>query len=174
MAVPATAVYNAGVATTPDGAVYVQHTSGALIDSPIFTGTVTNSGRELLADGSVSAPSISFSNETNTGWYRNAATQQTLAIGGNAVLRFVGNTNMVFGSAMMIAWTSTDALGTVDTTLARGAAGIIKFASANSFSANGSVATSITSVGPTGANTTVQEWLTIKNASGTTRYIPCF
>lgn len=61
-----------------------------------------------------------------------------------------------------------------DTQLARGAAGIFKFASANSFSANGSVATSITSVGPTGANTTVQEWLTIKNASGVTRYIPCF
>lgn len=61
-----------------------------------------------------------------------------------------------------------------DLVLARGAAGILKFASSQSFSANGSVATSITSVGPTGANTTVQEWLTIKNASGTTRYIPCF
>lgn len=39
MPVPGTAVYNAGVATTPDGAVYVQHTSGATIDSPTFTGT---------------------------------------------------------------------------------------------------------------------------------------
>ena len=38
---------------------------------------------------------------------------------------------------------------------------------------NGSVATSLTGVGPTGSNTTVQEWLTI-DINGTTRYIPCF
>jgi hypothetical protein len=43
-----------------------------------------------------------------------------------------------------------------------------------SFSANGAVVTTLTGVGPTGAHTTVQEWLTIKNAGGTTRYIPCF
>jgi hypothetical protein len=61
-----------------------------------------------------------------------------------------------------------------DTILARGAAGIFQFGSSQSFSANGSVATAITSVGPTGASTTVQEWLTIKNVAGTTRYIPCF
>lgn len=39
---------------------------------------------------------------------------------------------------------------------------------------NGSVATSLTSVGPTGSNTTVQEWMQIKNSSGATRYIPMF
>lgn len=42
-----------------------------------------------------------------------------------------------------------------------------------SFAANGSVATSLGSVGPTGAQTTVQEWLAIKSGSNT-RYIPCF
>lgn len=42
------------------------------------------------------------------------------------------------------------------------------------FNANGSVATALTSVGPTGSHTTVQEWLVLKNASGATRYIPCF
>lgn len=46
--------------------------------------------------------------------------------------------------------------------------------SATHFTANGSVATTITSLGPTGANTTIQEWLTVKNAGGTTRYIPCY
>lgn len=40
--------------------------------------------------------------------------------------------------------------------------------------ANGSVAKSFTAVGPTGSATTVQEWLAIKNSSGTVRYIPCF
>lgn len=40
--------------------------------------------------------------------------------------------------------------------------------------ANGVVATVLGAVGPTGANTTVQEWLRVKNAAGTTRYLPMF
>lgn len=52
--------------------------------------------------------------------------------------------------------------------------GNLKILGTSSWTANGTVATTLTSVGPTGANTTVQEWLTIKNAAGTTRYIPCF
>lgn len=43
----------------------------------------------------------------------------------------------------------------------------------DSTTANGLVATVLGSLGPTGANTTVQEWLTI-DINGTTRYIPCF
>lgn len=43
----------------------------------------------------------------------------------------------------------------------------------DSSSANGSVATVLGAVGPTGANTTVQEWLTV-DLNGTTRYLPCF
>jgi hypothetical protein len=40
--------------------------------------------------------------------------------------------------------------------------------------ANGSVATALSSVGPTGSHTTVQEWFAVKNASGVIRYIPAF
>jgi len=40
--------------------------------------------------------------------------------------------------------------------------------------ANGSVATALSSVGPVGSNTTVQEWFPIKNAAGTIRYVPGF
>lgn len=40
--------------------------------------------------------------------------------------------------------------------------------------ANGSVATALSSVGPTNSHTTVQEWFAIKNASGTLRYVPGF
>jgi hypothetical protein len=43
----------------------------------------------------------------------------------------------------------------------------------DSTTANGSVATTLGSVGPVGSNTTVQEWLTI-DIQGTTRFIPCF
>lgn len=49
----------------------------------------------------------------------------------------------------------------------------LKFGTA-SVVANGSVATALSSVGPTGAHTTVQEWLVIKNSAGTIRYIPLF
>ena len=40
--------------------------------------------------------------------------------------------------------------------------------------ANDSVATALSSVGPVGSHTTVQEWLAVKNPSGTVRYIPMF
>jgi hypothetical protein len=43
----------------------------------------------------------------------------------------------------------------------------------DSSAANGAVATSLGSVGPTGANTTVQEWLAL-DVNGTTRYAPLF
>lgn len=50
----------------------------------------------------------------------------------------------------------------------------VQFSNPVSFSANGSVATALTSIGPTGAHATVQKWLTVKDDSGTTLYIPCF
>lgn len=50
----------------------------------------------------------------------------------------------------------------------------VKFTAATNFSANGSVATALTSVGPAGASTTVQKWLTIVDDTNATRYIPCF
>lgn len=40
--------------------------------------------------------------------------------------------------------------------------------------ANGAVATALSSIGPTGSHTTVQEWLTVTNAAGAIRYIPAF
>lgn len=56
---------------------------------------------------------------------------------------------------------TTQILGTI-----KGAAG--------SFTANGAIATALSSVGPAGAQTTVQEWFTVTNASGAVRYIPAF
>lgn len=60
------------------------------------------------------------------------------------------------------------------TLAATGSAAPIKFVDAGSFSANGSVATTVTSLGPTGSHTTIQTWLTIVDSGGTTRYIPCY
>lgn len=50
----------------------------------------------------------------------------------------------------------------------------LQMATSGAWSANGAVATALSSVGPTGSHTTVQEWFTVKNASGVTRYIPAF
>lgn len=50
---------------------------------------------------------------------------------------------------------------------------LVNFASA-SIAANGVVATTMTSLGPTGSHTTIQEWLLVKNASGTSRWIPMY
>lgn len=50
---------------------------------------------------------------------------------------------------------------------------VFKFGAA-SFTANGSVATALTSLGPTGSHTTVQTWFTVQDSTGATRFIPAF
>lgn len=52
--------------------------------------------------------------------------------------------------------------------------GNIKYTNAANFSANGAVATSLGSIGPTGSHTTVQKWLTIVDNTGATLYVPAF
>jgi hypothetical protein len=53
------------------------------------------------------------------------------------------------------------------------AGGVVKFGS-GAFTANGTTAATLTSLAPSGAHATVQEWFTITDASGTVRYIPAF
>ena len=57
-------------------------------------------------------------------------------------------------------------IGSTTETLVMGSSGM--------FTANGSVATAMSSLGPTGSHATIQEWFTVKDASGTVRYIPAF
>ena len=83
-----------------------------------------------------------------------------LDVGGTATGISIGPSvanGVVIGNASA----TTQILGTL-----KGAAG--------TFTANGSVATALSSLGPSGSHTTVQEWLTITDTSGTVRYIPCF
>ncbi len=56
----------------------------------------------------------------------------------------------------------------------RGSQGFLQFA--GSFTNTGTVATTLVGAnkGPTGSQTTIQEWLYVKNASGVTRYIPAW
>lgn len=98
----------------------------------------------------------------------------TWASGAGDVIGIIGaaNTNSVtFGSTTasnISLQTNSIAALIIDTSQ------IVEFASANSFSTPASVATSLGSIGPVGSHTTVQTWLTVKDNSGTTRYIPCF
>lgn len=52
--------------------------------------------------------------------------------------------------------------------------GAIQVTGSGAWVANGSVATSLTSVGPTGARTTVQRWLRVRDNNGLVVYIPAF
>lgn len=55
-----------------------------------------------------------------------------------------------------------------------GTSGRVRFAGSGAWTANGSTATSVTSVGPSGARTTVQRWLTVEDNVGNRFYIPAF
>jgi hypothetical protein len=81
----------------------------------------------------------------------------------NTIFRTVGS-----GLTLNLAWTAANELSVQPT-----AGGTLKVGT-SLMTANGIVATALTAVGPTGAHTTAQEWLTVTNAAGTVRYIPCF
>lgn len=88
----------------------------------------------------------------------------------NNRLQVVGAAN---GSAPNISTTGTSD-SNVDLKLSPKGSGNIQFNNAASFSANGTVATAMSSLGPTGSHATIQTWLTIKDNGGVVRYIPCF
>jgi hypothetical protein len=80
-----------------------------------------------------------------------------------------------FGASASGVWNFRNNGNTQSFNLATTAAsGPIQFVDAGSFSANTTVATVLGSVGPAGAHTTVQKWLTIVDSGGTTGYIPIF
>ena len=55
-----------------------------------------------------------------------------------------------------------------------GETGQMAITNAAGIAANGSVATAMSSVGPTGSHTTPQEWLVVINPAGTLRWAPLF
>lgn len=113
--------------------------------------TFTNDGLQIAgADGSA----VAFFNPLASG-------ANWLTFGGNAT-----------GVAPYIAATGSDT--NVDLELLTQGSGLVKFGSSSNFAANGSVATTLTSLGPTGSHTTVQKWLAVKDSAGATFYIPLF
>lgn len=62
----------------------------------------------------------------------------------------------------------------IDLTILGKGTGTIQFGGTGSFAANGTVATTLTGVGPAGSSATVRQWMVIKDNSGALMYIPCF
>jgi hypothetical protein len=52
--------------------------------------------------------------------------------------------------------------------------GELQFSATQSWAVNSNVATTMTSLGPQGSHTTVQEWLVVVDSVGTVRYIPAY
>lgn len=55
-----------------------------------------------------------------------------------------------------------------------GVSGQVKFKGSENWAANSNVAVTVTSLGPTGAHTTIQRWLTVRDDNGVLRYIPTY
>jgi hypothetical protein len=131
-------------------------------------------GTAQFSDGTSGAPSIAFASSPTTGWYLDTGTGRIVTrVAGADACGFLGN-NLILPSGGKVVWTSGGVTATGDTVIQRGSAGVVQFASANSFSANGSVATVLGSLGPTGSHTTVQKWLTIQDNGAVVGYIPMF
>lgn len=89
----------------------------------------------------------------------------------NAVNYFDFNANTA-GNAPVLKATGSDT--NVDLQIEPKGTGLLRFGTATSMVANGSVATVLGSLGPAGSHTTVQKWLAVKDSAGTQLYIPCF
>lgn len=95
--------------------------------SNIFNGTFT--GVSKFADGTAAAPSITFTADTNTGFYRSGGDAMGVSVGGNNRFRW-NTTGYGLGSGMTLCWASgVDPVADgCDTTLSRSAAGVLKIA----------------------------------------------
>lgn len=143
-----------------------------------FTGTATGGRPILAADGSDSAVGMRFYTKgTGSGsaylFYNNSGGTVLFQIApaSSAVNGFEFDPTAT-GVAPIIAANGTDT--NIDLQIQGQGTGTIKFGSSASFTANGTIATAVTSLGPTGASTTVRKWLTIKGSTGDTLYIPVF
>ena len=130
-----------------------------VINSPI-----QNPTGDLLLLGAGSANSAKLGNSQGTGFAATASDVSTVNF-----LKAFGHSTGV-SPAMQAVGADTN----IDMTLLSKGTGTIQFGSAAMYAANGAVATSLGSVGPTGSRTTVQKWFAIKDNSGSLFYIPCW
>lgn len=138
------------------------YATGGVLTSNIYCSGTTNAGGISLAFQEGSAQFL------NSGGGQLLAAFPVVANAANYLYLSAATT----GGAPEVAVAGSDP--NIDLLLNMKGTGVLKFGGSGSITANGTVATAMSSLGPTGSHTTIQEWLTIKNNSGTIRYIPCF
>jgi len=144
---------------------YLQVTAKNTGTGPFFIGNGSDTDVSLNF-GSKGAGSISFYTDTLSTFPVQFQVAHTAG-----ATNWLGATGSNAGApSLLVLGASTNA----DLKLVPKGTGVLQVGNSASMSANGAVATTMTSLGPTGSHTTIQEWLTIKNASGTVRYIPCY
>ena len=90
----------------------------------LAAGTATPTAM-TVGDGTCAAPSIAFTSEATTGWFRNGTGDTIYCVGSTGEVRMVAN-NVVVRSSSAYEWSSTsDAVGSVDTILKRSGAGMV-------------------------------------------------
>lgn len=138
----------------------------AAITVPITSGDITFGGGVALPNGSDSAPSLHFSSDSSTGWYRNASNQWTwLANGGNKISLIDGFARL--GSTMSIVWSNGDSTNSADTGLSRISAGVVGVGTGAQGSTAGTIRSSYQSsdgsAGVTAGPFTAVTAITVKN-----------
>ena len=106
--------------------------------------------------------------------YTNATTPQVHVTHTASAVNRIELTGGAAGAPATVIASAAGTSTNIDFVLTPKGSGVLKFGTTGCFTANSTKATTLTSVGPAAANTTVQEWLTIKNSTGTTRYIPAW
>ena len=159
-------------------------TATALVINRASGAVTINSGvstLEYFGDGTVASPSIASDTNHGTGLYftstgtvLNVAANGIHALAVNTVasgVNYLSVTPSATGNAPEIAVAGTDT--NIGLKLTPKGTGVVQFGTTGSFTANGSDAASLGSTAPTGHGTVVK-WLTVKDSTGTTLYIPCF
>ena len=173
-----------GLATGNSGNITVKSGNIDQAGGPQTAGTIAITGGGVQAAGQGFGGSISITaglgrGASGGGGNVSITAGNVVAAGatgsGGKVTLTAGNsdsTAILPGAVEITAGNSTGGLVGADIKLTTGTGssnGKINFV--NCDVANGSVATTITSLGPTGSNTTIQGWLAVK-INGTARYIP--
>ena len=146
--------------------------SGApdLIETSI---TITGGATQFGANGSITQKGLTFSGfGTASG---NVTVKALEADGGLFDFQFdeAANSKVRFGAGndASIGYDGTDMV--IDTALV--GSGVLKFANATNWTANGTNTVTISNVAPSGVGTaTISKWLTVKDNAGTVYYIPAW
>jgi hypothetical protein len=173
---------------TASGAVTLSPASAAVAISPTGTGTVAISPAGALTINPTAASTI---NNTSVGVTTAAAGRFTTLTATGAVTLSpasvavaisptgTGTVAISPAGALTISPTAASTINNCSVGVTTAAAGVFTTLQGTTSLiiptiANSTVATTMTSLGPTGSHATIQEWFPILNASGTTRYVPAY